>query len=256
MTTKIIRKIIKIDEEKCNGCGNCIISCAEGAIELVNGIAHVIHDKYCDGLGACLGECPQDALEIIEREAEEFDEQAVEALLKGNENKPSPKENNSSALPCGCPSSHLKTFDAAGCGIQVPESLSLPDEKSALTHWPVQLRLIPPHAPFLQGADLLVVADCTSIAYPNFHRDFIRGRVVLMGCPKFDNQEMYQEKFTETFSRCDIKSVTIVVMEVPCCQGMPHIVRSGMDSAGVKIPCETAIISAEGAIVKRTKDAA
>jgi ferredoxin len=244
------RKIIQIDDERCNGCGQCVLACAESAIKIVDGKARLISDIYCDGLGACLGECPQDALKIVEREAPEFDEKAVEEHLHAEglqQETPSP-------VHPGCPSAAVRQFDrpsaaagpAAGAGT----------EASALTNWPVQIRLVPPSAPFLKNADLLVTADCVAVAYPSFHRDFLQGRVVLLGCPKFDDADSYIQKFTQIFKTADIKSVTVVVMEVPCCQGLPAIVKEGMDAAGKKVPLEKVVVNAEGEILKRTRLAA
>jgi NAD-dependent dihydropyrimidine dehydrogenase PreA subunit len=237
---KVERKIIEIDEEKCDGCGQCVPSCAEGALQIIDGKARVIADKYCDGLGACLGECPNDALRIIEREAEEFDEDAVEAFLadqadKNGESRP--------AFGGGCPSAGVQTFvpserlEAAG---------STEGAAAGLTHWPIQIRLVPPTAPFLKNADLLVVADCAPPAYPRFHNDFVNGKVLMMGCPKFDDAQAYIDKFAEIFQTAGIRSVTCVYMEVPCCSGLPVIVKKAMAKAGTQIPFEEAIIGRKG----------
>jgi Pyruvate/2-oxoacid:ferredoxin oxidoreductase delta subunit len=250
---KIKRKIIEIDEELCNGCGDCVPSCAEEAIAIVDGKARVISDKYCDGLGACLNECPQDALRIVEREAEEFDEQAVESHLEQVKNE---KTEEAATLPCGCSSARVETFCSASTDNMEDKEDNQPTQQSALTHWPIQIRLVPPHAPFLIGADLLIVSDCTPIAYPDFHRDFLKGRSVLMGCPKFDQQEMYIERFSEIFKNCAIKSVTVVVMEVPCCSGMPMIVKAGMKESGKKVPLEVVTLSLQGEIISREQEAA
>jgi len=243
---KVKRKIIEIDEEKCDGCGQCVPSCAEGAIQIIDGKAKLVSEKYCDGLGACLGTCPNDALKVLERDVDEFDEKAVEKHLKTKE---SPQE----SMPCGCPSAQIRTFPPP---TERPASASIPAQESALTHWPVQIRLVPPKAPFLKGADLLVAADCTPIAYPNFHADFLKGKAVMVGCPKFDDVEEYVQKFSEIFKTADVKSVTVVVMEVPCCQGLPFIVQKGLELAGKKIPFEKVIISAQGEILKRENLAA
>jgi Pyruvate/2-oxoacid:ferredoxin oxidoreductase delta subunit len=250
---KLMRKIIEIDEELCDGCGLCIPSCAEGALQIVDGKAKLIGDKYCDGLGACLGECPNDALKTVEREAEAFDEEAVEALLKDRE-----EENKAEApiLPCGCPSTLLQSFTPPLHEQATVEPASRPSVPSALSHWPIQISLIPPTAPFLKGADLLVAADCTSFTYPNFHQDFLKGKVLMVGCPKFDDVKAYIHKFAEIFSTADIKSVTIAVIEVPCCQGLPMIVKKGMDISGKKVPTEVIIISTRGEVLKKEKLAA
>jgi NAD-dependent dihydropyrimidine dehydrogenase PreA subunit len=243
---KVKRKIIKIDEEKCDGCGQCVPSCAEGAIQVIDGKAKLVSEKYCDGLGACLGTCPNDALKVSEQDVEEFDEKAVEGHLKTKE--PAPE-----AMPCGCPSVQIQTFVSPA---ERPKPASTPPQESALSHWPVQIGLVPPKAPFLKGADLLVAADCTPIAYPNFHADFLKGKAVMVGCPKFDDVEAYVQKFTEIFKTADVKSITVVVMEVPCCQGLPLIVQKGLKLAGKKIPFEKVIISAQGEILKRENLAA
>lgn len=251
---KIRRKIIQIDEEKCDGCGVCVPSCAEGALQIVNGKVKLIAEKYCDGLGACLGECPNGALKVIERDAEDFDEKAVEKHLEAEEPSGSHTEMPGQfAMPGGCPSARLQTFAPGSSCQQANEPVSHESSPSALTHWPVQIRLVPPTAPFLKGADLLVAADCTPIAYPNFHRDFLQGKVVMVGCPKFDEVDAYVDKFSDIFSVAGIKSVTVVTMEVPCCQGLPMIVRKGLELSGRKIPVEHVIISTRGEILRTHK---
>jgi len=245
------RKIIQIDEERCNGCGQCVLACAESAIRIVDGKARLISDQYCDGLGACLGECPQDALKIVEREAPEFDEKAVEQHLHTAARQ---NEKPSAPVHAGCPSAAVRHFDR---GRDVAETAaSAGPTASELTNWPVQIRLVPPTALFLKNADLLVAADCVPVAYLSFHKDFLQGRVVLLGCPKFDDADSYIQKFTQIFKTANIKSVTVVVMEVPCCQGLPAIVKEGMDAAGKHILIEKIIVSAEGEILKRTRLAA
>jgi ferredoxin len=239
---KSTRKIIRIDEEKCDGCGLCVPSCAEGAIRIVDGKARLVAEKCCDGLGACLGECPRGALMVVDAEADPFDEEAVKELVRA-----SGKTVGDKSLPCGCPSTLMQTFapQAACDRANVPVSQTV-SGISALTHWPVQIRLVPPTAPFLRGADLLVAADCTPVAYPRFHDDLLRGKTVLLGCPKFDDAKTYVNKFAAIFETAAIQSVTVVVMEVPCCQGLPVIVRKGMALAGKKIPIEVVVISARG----------
>jgi len=228
------RKIIQIDDELCDGCGQCVPSCAEGAIEVVDGKARLVADRYCDGLGACMGDCPTGALRIIEREAEEFDEEAVEERLKttaGEKAEPA-------ATGCGCPSSQIRTFQPA-------------PGPSALSHWPVQIRLVPPEAPFLEGADLLVSADCTPFVYPDFHRDFMKDRVVLVGCPKFDDRDAFVAKFADIFRVAAIRSVTVVIMEVPCCSALPAILERAMQEAGVRVPTEVVVLGTRGEILDR-----
>jgi len=249
----IKRKIVNIDIDKCNGCGECVKACAEGAIELVNGIACLVAERYCDGLAACLGECPQDAITMVEREAEAFDPEAVEKhLASAGNNKfqiPDSKLNSETMPNCGCPSTQLQMFKEPS-GRDDNPAINV-RSKSTLSHWPVQIRLIPPTAPFLRNADLLVVSDCVPVAYPNFHGDFIKDRVVMMGCPKFDDTEEYTKKFAQIFKTAGIRSIAVAVMEVSCCSRMPIIVRKGMELAGVTIPAEVAIVNARGSIVDR-----
>ncbi len=243
---KISRKIIKINEELCDGCGLCVPDCAEGSLQIIDGKAKLVADKLCDGLGACLGSCPTGALQIIEREADEFDEEAVEeylAELKKSENK-------QPAKPMGCPSAQLQSFQAASpC-----QSANTPTTQtdSILTHWPVQIRLIPPTAPFLQGADLLVAADCTAVSYPNIQQDYISGKVVMMGCPKFDDQQLYVERFTEIFQQSNIKSLTILIMEVPCCGAMLQIIKQAYDNVKPDISVKQVVISIKGAVISES----
>jgi len=245
---KVTRKIIQIDDERCDGCGNCVISCAEGALKVIDGKARVISDNLCDGLGACIGECPQDALHIIEREAEEFDEEAVEKHLEAQEAGAEDK----GTMPCGCPSTQIQSFAPAGnCqSANVPRAQAAGSAQSALGHWPVQIRLIPPNAPFLKGADLLVVADCVPVAFPTLHQDFLDGKAVMVGCPKFDDVQDYIDRFAEIFKNAGIKSVTTVVMDVPCCSGLPTIVKKGMEKAGVQVPAKQVTIGTRGEILE------
>ena len=249
---KVLRKIIEIDEELCDGCGNCVLACAEGAIQIIDGKAKVIADKYCDGLGACIGDCPQDALKIIEREADDFDEEAVEKLLKQQKTD----KKDAAPLACGCPSSIISTFPTAGEGscacankpiMQAPGQTS--GGTSCLGHWPVQIKLVPAGAPFLKGADLVIAADCVPVAYPTFHADFLKGNAVMIGCPKFDNAEEYVEKLSQVFKVSGIKSITSVVMEVPCCSAMPIIIKKALEKADVDIPLKEVVISPRGEIL-------
>jgi Fe-S-cluster-containing hydrogenase component 2 len=248
---KIKRKIIKIDEELCNGCGQCALACAEGAIEIRDNKARVISDQFCDGLGACLGECPMGALTIEEREAEDFNEQAVHVHLQSQK----AVETTGLQIACGCPSTQIRSFKTLAVAKQT-SSAGVQQTVSALSHWPVQIRLVPPHAPFLQNADLLVVADCVPVAYPDLHREFLPGKAVMIGCPKFDDAEAYVEKFKEIFRIANIKSVTVLDMEVPCCSALPVIVKKGMEQAQKNIPMEVVTISARGQILKQQKMAA
>jgi ferredoxin len=250
---KAKRKIIEIDEEKCNGCGQCVEACAEGAIQLFNGKARLVADNYCDGLSACVGECPVDALKIVEREADAFDAEAAEQYVQHLAAQRSELKTGG-ASPCGCPSTKLEMFNSP-CEV-VNQAVSQTSNDSALTHWPVQIKLVPAFAPFLQKAHLLVVSDCAPVAYPDFHKDFLKGRVVLVGCPKLDDTEAYIAKFVEIFKIADIQSVTVLIMEVPCCSKMPMIIQEGMNLAGKKIPTEIAVVSSRGKIIRRDKLAA
>jgi len=250
---KLKRKIVEIDEELCDGCGQCVPACAEGAIRIVDGKAKLVAEKYCDGLGACLGECPNGALTVTEREAEEFDEEAVEGHLSSRDQSESLEE---TTIACGCPSAQIQSFVAPASCQEANEPAIQKDTVSALSHWPVQIRLVPPSALFLKGADLLVAADCTPVAYTNFHQDFLKGKVVMVGCPKFDDIQEYIQKFADIFNTADIKSIMVVVMEVPCCQGLPIIVEKGMEMAGKKIPIQKVVISPRGDVLGREKLAA
>jgi Pyruvate/2-oxoacid:ferredoxin oxidoreductase delta subunit len=233
------RKIVKIDEEKCTGCGLCIPNCAEGALQIVDGKAKLITDKFCDGLGACLGHCPEDAITVIEREAEEFDEKAVEAFIhQKEETKPKPVFN-------GCPSSramHFKAPEAEGVASSTTHSVS------QLTQWPVQLKLVPINAPYFHDADLLIAADCVPFAYPNFHQDFLKGKAVVVGCPKLDDVQIYKEKLTEIFKTNSIKSVTVPYMEVPCCFGLVKVTEDAIAASGKNIPLKKVKIGIRGDI--------
>lgn len=227
---KVIRKIIEINEELCDGCGQCVPSCLEGAIEIIDGKAKLVKETYCDGLGTCIGDCPTGALSIIEREAEDFDEEAVEEHLKTIE-KPSEEYSFDDTV------SRKHTLRAS----------------SELSHWPVQIRLVPPKADFLKGADLFISSDCAAVAYPDLHRDFIKDRAVMIGCPKYDDPYEYTRRFSEIFKTANIKNITVLVMEVPCCQGFPSMVQHGMERAGKSIPMETIVINSRGEIVNREK---
>jgi ferredoxin len=245
---KTKRKIIEIDEERCSGCGQCANACAEGAIRIIEGKARLVSEEYCDGLGACLGECPEGALTITERESEEFDPAAVEAHLAPKSVKTA-NEPPAAGQACGCPSRQIEVFSSSlPASGQTSETTDLP---SALSHWPVQIRLIPPSAPFLKGADLLVAADCTPLAYAGFHRNLLPGKVVMMGCPKFDDVEEYVERFTEIFRTAGIKSVTAVDMEVPCCSKLPMILRKALSLSKKRIPLEEIVIGRRGRILQK-----
>jgi NAD-dependent dihydropyrimidine dehydrogenase PreA subunit len=237
--TKIKRNIVKIDEEKCNGCGVCVPACAEGAIQIINGKAKLISEKYCDGLGACLGECPQDAITIEEREVEAFDEEEAKRHMEE-------LQHDESVLPCGCASATVTQFIAPQ--EQEPSGVTNTPEPSLLGHWPVQLTLVPPSAPFLDHADVLLVADCVPFAYAGLHRDFIKDHAVLVACPKLDNFNAHQAKLTEILRRSAIKSLTVLHMEVPCCSGLMHMAKEALQASGKDIPLKDITIGIRGEI--------
>jgi NAD-dependent dihydropyrimidine dehydrogenase PreA subunit len=252
---KQIRKIIEIDEELCDGCGLCVPDCAEGSLEIIDGKAKLVADNLCDGLGACLGACPTGALKIIERRADEFDEAAVEEFLaqkKGQEASASAQND------CGCLSAAIKTFAAPAaspCGsANQPSPLPVGmASDSKLTHWPIQIKLIPPHAPFLKGADILVVADCAAVSTPNFQENYLDGKVVMMGCPKFDDAEFYVNRFVEIIDTSGLQSITIMIMEVPCCAAMVGIIKKAMERASTSVPVEQITIATRGQELERIR---
>jgi len=229
----MIRKIVSIDEEKCNGCGACAQACHEGAIEMINGKAKLVRDDYCDGLGDCLPVCPADAISIQERDAVTYNEDAVKAHKKSI-NQP---------LPCGCPGNSVKEFKH--------KENTTPDihQVSCLSQWPVQIKLVPIKASFFDGANLLIAADCTAYAYGDFHNRFIKNRITLIGCPKLDSGE-YSEKLTEIIRNNNIKSVTIVRMEVPCCGGIEFAAKKALMESGKFIPWQVYTISTDGSILE------
>lgn len=237
------RDIVYFDDEKCNGCGECIPNCAEGAIQIINGKAKLVDDSFCDGLGACLGHCPQDAIKIIQRDAPEFDEVAVEKHLNDVVNEPAdvPVVKESA---CGCPGSMAMDFrtdtkpPVAQAGSQRQES--------GLRQWPVQMTLVSPDAPYFDGSDLLVAADCVPFAYPNFHSDFLAGKSVVIGCPKLDDAASYVEKLAAIIKNNDIKSLTLVNMEVPCCFGLQNVVEQAVKKSGKVLPIRQTVITIRG----------
>jgi len=235
------RKIVKIDEEKCNGCGLCIPNCAEGALQIVDGKAKLVKEIYCDGLGACLGHCPEDAITIEERESAEFDEKATEKHLKDMKKK----EKKSKDLPCGCPGTAVKTLKAQGSRLKAEGKRK---SESELVNWPIQLMLVPTEAPYLKNADLLIAADCVAFSYPDFHQDFLKDRVLLMGCPKLDAATIYEEKIAEILKLNNIKSITLLHMEVPCCFGLKQIVSEALRLSGKKIPLKEVTVGIKGDI--------
>ena len=250
------REIIRIDEEKCDGCEQCVDACEEGAIQIIDGVARLVKDSYCDGLGACIGECPQGALTIEVREASDFDEAAVRQHLAGlvakqieSQARPAPVR---PPAPSGCPGSRPQAIrpvpqptpcpgTADGCGTSAKSP-------SALGNWPVQIHLMPVNAPYLQNARLLIAADCVPFAYADFHRKLLDGRVVMIGCPKLDDAGLYREKLAEVFRQNDLQEVMIGVMEVPCCFGLVMLVRQAMEDSGRTIPVSLTKIGIRGDI--------
>ena len=235
----MIRKIIHIDEQLCNGCGACADACHEGAIGMVNGKARLLRDDYCDGLGDCLPVCPTGAISFVEREAAAYDEAAVTASKA--------KAAEGDTLPCGCPGTQSRAIKHME--LSMSETLKMPDEQpSRLSQWPVQIKLAPINAPYFNGARLLVAADCTAYAYGAFHERFIKGRITLVGCPKLDSVD-YSEKLTEIIRQNDIKDVTVVRMEVPCCGGIENAVKAALQNSGKFIPWQVVTISTDGRIL-------
>ena len=244
MTKKIMRKIINIDEEKCNGCGQCVLDCAEGAIEIIDGKAKLVGEIFCDGLGACLSGCPTGALTITEREADDFDEAAVHAMLEKKKAQAG-KKPLVPLMECGCPSSQTTTLKPART---VPGAALV---GSALGHWPVKLKLVQPQAPFLRGADLLLLADCAACAYPALHADLLPGKAVVMGCPKFDDPAEYIEKLASILKAAQPKSLTVAIMEVPCCGGFGFAAQKAIEASGVAVPAKVVTIARNGEILEQ-----
>ncbi|QLA17607.1 ATP-binding protein [Desulfolutivibrio sulfoxidireducens] len=242
------RKIIEIDEELCNGCGQCVTGCAEGALRIVDGKAKLVADRYCDGLGACIGECPTGALTIIERPGEAFDEAAVHEMLAAKKAAP---------MARGCPSTTVMSLSPCETA-NIPTALAgshgttgpAPARESALSHWPIQLRLIPPEAPFLRGASLLLAADCVPAAFPGYH-DFLAGRVVAIGCPKFDDAKDYVARLAAMIRVSGISDITVLEMEVPCCSGMHRLATAAAADAGMNLPIRRIVVSRRGGIMAR-----
>ncbi|MHC4176719.1 MAG: ATP-binding protein [Planctomycetota bacterium] len=262
------RKIVQIDQQKCDGCGLCIPACAEGALQIVEGKARLVADVYCDGLGACLGECPQDAITIVERDAEAFDEEATRQQAARLRTSGSAGESGERPAPAACPGStavelKLDPIKPQSTPSAQPSSEGAPPTYSAgrdlhpaegtapsrLGNWPVQLHLVPPHAPFLKNADLLLVADCVPFALADFHTRFLGKRPVVIGCPKLDDASLYVERLTQIMATAEINSVTVIQMEVPCCTRLVRIAESAMRSSGREIPLEEVTVSIRGRII-------
>ncbi|MCL0029362.1 4Fe-4S binding protein [Dehalococcoidia bacterium] len=252
---KTKRKIIKIDEEKCDGCGVCIPSCPEGALQIIDGKARIVKENFCDGLGACLGDCPQGALTIEEKEVEEYDQEGVIAHIR--ETSPELLERHLTHLKehahelpqdhshqevCSCPSLQIMAWEH-GRG-----SSDIPKITSELRHWPIQLHLVPPHAPYFQNADLVLVADCVPFAYADFHRDFLKDKAIAICCPKLDDTSTYLDKITQILRDANVKSLKVLHMEVPCCFGLVHTAQQALAQSGKDIPFDSVEIGIKGEI--------
>lgn len=231
----MIRKIIKIDEEKCNGCGACAAACHEGAIDMIDGKAKLTRENYCDGLGDCLPACPVDAISFEEREAPEYDEKAV---------KQAQMKKSADILPCGCPGTQSKALKR-----ETAPAVSTQSIQSQLMQWPCQIKLVPVNAPYFDGANLLIAADCTAYAYGNFHNEFIKNHITIVGCPKLDEGD-YADKLTQIITSNNIKSVKIVRMEVPCCGGIENAAKRAIQNSGKFIPWQVVTISTDGKIIE------
>jgi len=248
------RKIIQIDEAKCTGCGLCVTDCAEGALAVVNGKARVVSETFCDGLGACIGSCPEGALKIIEREAPEFDQAAVDRHLEAQqtpEQPPTPP----APMACGCPGSTLRTFAAPQAGHQPPADREEPRGEvrpvsSELTQWPIQLRLVPPQGKLYEGRDLMLIADCVAVAYPDLHRRLVRGNTIILTCPKLDDAETSIAKLAAIFQN-PLRSISVAIMEVPCCSGLLRIAQEALDRAGVQRELRVTRIGIQGEVLEQ-----
>jgi NAD-dependent dihydropyrimidine dehydrogenase PreA subunit len=239
----MIREIVKIDEDKCNGCGLCVPACAEGAIQIIDGKARLLAENLCDGLGACLGHCPEDAIIIEQRPADEFDEAAVETHLQQQGSAPAQIHAYAPHNGGGCPSARVMSSNSAAAAPQTDVAGS---RQSQLRQWPVQLHLVPPTAPFLQNADVLLAADCAPFAYADFHKDFLKDKALLIACPKLDNAEPYVAKLTAMIQQSRVKSITVMHMEVPCCTGLIHLARQAVEMSGQEVRLETIRIGLQG----------
>jgi len=231
-----VRKIVRIDEDKCNGCGQCADACAEGAIQIIDGKARLVNESHCDGLGACIGECPQGAITLKEKRTKTHAGQAASHH----------KAHLDKTTKCNCPSMQIAQFDRETA---LPESKRA-NSKSMLGHWPVQLALVPPGAPFLQGAELLLVSDCVPFAYSDFHRDFLRGRSVLVACPKLDDAQAHLDRLTQILRKSKISIMTVARMEVPCCSGLTAIAKKATEISGKDIQLKEIIVNIGGDIRK------
>ena len=233
------RDIVRIDEEKCNGCGLCVPACAEGAIRIIDGKAKLIADNLCDGLGACLGHCPQDAIIVEKRRAAAFDETAVEKHLAASGHSPA---SHPAPATGGCPSAQVRQLAPA----TTSGAATVPARSSELRQWPVQMHLVPPTAPFLQDSELVLAADCAPFAYADFHRDLLPGKALLIGCPKLDDGQAYLDKLTAILRQNQVRSLTVVHMEVPCCSGLIALARRALEASGSTTPLQTVKVTIGG----------
>ena len=236
-----IRNIVKIDEQKCNGCGECVDACAEGAIEIIDGKARLVSEVYCDGLGACIGHCPQDAITVEQREADEFNEQATEAHLAEKKSSQVPQQSD-----FVCPGVMARNLRDKAESVE-SDSVSV---SSQLSHWPVQLKLVSPQGPYFANADLLLVADCVPFAMGDFHNRFLKNHSIVVGCPKLDDSLFYIEKLAEIIKINELNSLTVIHMEVPCCWGLTHIAKEAIIGSGVKLSFEDVTIGLQGNVIK------
>lgn len=242
-----LRKIVSIDEEKCDGCGQCVPACVEGAIQIIDGTARLVSETYCDGLGACLGECPNDAISIEEREADEFDEEAANAHVKSGQ----AVSGDAAAAPgASCPGSAPRVIERCELVDMKGEPGGESEAQSRLGNWPVQLQLVPPKAPYFEGAHLLVAADCVPFAFADFHDKLLTDRVLIIGCPKLDSFEFYRKKLAQIFIQNDIKAIDVAYMEVPCCFGLVHLVHESLKESGKKIPLTLVKVGIKGDIIE------
>ncbi len=232
----VVRKVIEIDENLCTGCGQCVTACAEGALEIVDGKAKVVSDRFCDGLGACIGDCPEGALRIVERDVEEFDELAVKEHLRGKDIHGDRRR----AAGVACPSSRVQVM------AEEPRSTGGVRRGSRLGHWPIKLMLVPETAPFLKGRELVILADCAAVAYANLHEDFLSGKAIAIGCPKFADARTYIEKLARILEKGGVRELTVVHMEVPCCFGLLRISEEAVRLSGRKIPVREIVITRSG----------
>ena len=242
----MIRKIVQIDEEKCNGCGLCVEACHEGALQLIDGKAKLVSESYCDGLGDCLPECPTGAITIMEREADPYDEEAVKRNMEARR---AAQDTAEGTLPCGCPGTHARTIHRKTEAPTAPAAQQNVPVESQLRQWPCQIKLVPVNAPYLDDEHLLIAADCTAYAYANIHNDFMRGKITLIGCPKLDSVD-YSEKLTEILKAHNIKSITVLRMEVPCCYGLVNAVKKALMDSGTMIPWRVVTISTDGRVIE------